>query len=137
MSYKKDRSFPILFDLTNVGGKNMKTLGLEHVFSATRLLMKIGVREEVRAVAKRAQEVKTKEEKMDMGFDLFFGIMEKAIEEKSEKEIYVFIADLFECDPDEVRTMKPLELFKKMEQVASVEEWKDFFGYVKRLIQKK
>ena len=43
----------------------MKTLGMEHVFSATRLLMKIGVREDIRTAAKRGQEIKTKEEKTE------------------------------------------------------------------------
>lgn len=115
----------------------MKTLGMEHVFSATRLLIKIGVREEVRAVAKQAEENKTKAIKFDMGFDLLFGILEKAVQKSAEEEIYKFIADLLECDPDEVRKMKPLDLCKQLEKVASIEEWKDFFGYVKGLIQKK
>lgn len=115
----------------------MKTLGMEHVFSAGRLLMKIGVREEVRAVAKQAEENKSKVIKVDMGFDLLFGILEKAVQESAEEEIYKFIADLLECDPDEVRKMKPLDLCKQLEEVASIEEWKDFFGYVKRLIRKK
>ena len=115
----------------------MKTLGMEHVFSAGRLLMKIGVREEIRAVAKQAEENKGKRIKVDMGFDLLFGILEKAVQENSEKEIYVFIADLLECSPEDVRTMKPLDLFQKLEQVASIEEWKNFFGYVKKLIMKK
>ena len=115
----------------------MKTLGMEHVFSATRLLMEIGVREDVRTAAKRGQEIKTKEEKTDLGIDFAFGILEKAVERKSEEKIYVFIADLLECDPGEVRAMKPLDLCKRLEEVASIEEWKDFFGYVKRLMQKK
>lgn len=115
----------------------MKTLGMEHVFSAGRLLAKMGIREEVRAIAKQAEESKAKRIQVDMGFDLLFGIMEKAVQENMENEIYEFLADLLECNPDEVRRMKPLELLKKLEHVASVEEWKDFFGYVKKLIMKK
>ena len=115
----------------------MKTLGMEEVFAAGRLLMKIGVREEIRSVAKQAEENKTKRVQVDMGFDLLFGILEKAVQENAEKEIYIFIANLLECDPDDVRRMPPLDLFKQLEQVASIEEWKNFFGYVRRLITKK
>lgn len=115
----------------------MRSLETHDIFSAVRVLTKIGVREEVMEVAKRAEESKAKKVKMDMGFDLFFGILEKATQENAEKEIYKFIADLFECEWEEVCKMHPITMLKKLEQVANIEEWKDFFGYVRRLIMKK
>lgn len=115
----------------------MRSLETGDVFAAARLLIKIGVRDEIQNVAKRAEESKEKKVKFDMGFDLLFSILEKAINENGEQEIYKFIASLFECEPGEVRKMNPLELCKKLEQVANIEEWKSFFGYVKRLIMKK
>lgn len=115
----------------------MRGLQTTDVFAAFRLVCKIGVREEVMEVAKRAEESKGKRIQMDFGFDLFFGILEKATQENAEGEIYKFIANLFECEPEEVGAMNPIELFKKLEQVANIEEWKSFFGYVRRLITKK
>ena len=115
----------------------MKTLGMDNLFSAARLLLKIGVRDEIIETVKRAQESKVQRIQIDMGFDLFCGILEKAVHENAEQEIYIWIADLFECDPNEVRRMKPIECFNKLEQAASFEEWKDFFGRVRRLIMKK
>ena len=115
----------------------MRSLETQDIFKAARLLTKIGVREEIREVALRAEESKGKKIKVDFGFDLLFGVFEKATQENAEKEIYKFIADLFECDPEEVRKMPPIELFKKLEQVANIEEWKSFFGYVAKLIRKK
>ena len=115
----------------------MRNLETHDVFAAARLLKKIGVREEIKAVAKEAEENKNKRVQFDMGFDLMFGILEKATEENAEIEIYKFIAELFECEWEEVRRMKPIELFKKLEQVANIEEWKSFFEYVAKLMKKK
>lgn len=115
----------------------MRKLESQDIFKCARLLCKIGVREEVREVALRAEESKGKKIKVDFGFDLLFGVFEKATQENAENEIYKFIADLFECEPEEVRHMPPIELFKKLEQVANIEEWKSFFGYVRALIMKK
>ena len=111
----------------------MRSLETSDIFAAVRLLNKIGVREEIREVAKQAEENKTNKVRFDMGFDLIFGIIEKATSENSEKEIYKFIANLFECEWEEVRKMNPITLMKKLEEVANIEEWKSFFGYVKRL----
>ena len=111
----------------------MRNLKASDIFSACRLLNTIGVREEVRNVAMQAEESKTKKVQIDMGFDLLFGILEKATQENAEKEIYKFLANLFECEWEDVRKMKPIELFKKLEEVANFEEWKNFFDYVKRL----
>lgn len=115
----------------------MRGLETRDVFTAARLLTKIGIREEIRDVARKAEENKGKTIKADMGFDLLFGILEKATQEECEVYIYKFIADLFECDWEEVRSMNPVTMFKKLEEVANIEEWKDFFGYVKRLITRK
>ena len=115
----------------------MRNLETHDIFSACRLLTKIGVREEIREVAKQAEENKSKKIQFDMGFDLMFGILEKATTENSENEIYKFIADLFECEPEEVRKMNPIDLFKNLEKVANIEEWKNFFGYVAKLMKKK
>lgn len=115
----------------------MRSLETQDIFSACRLLTKIGVREEIRNVAKAAEESKTKRVQFDIGFDLMFGILEKATQENAENEIYKFIANLFECDPEEVRKMNPIDLFKELEKVANIDEWKSFFGYVAKLMKKK
>lgn len=115
----------------------MRNLETHDIFSAIRLLNKIGVREEIQEVAKKAEESKTKKVRLDMGFDLMFGILEKAAQENAETEIYKFIANLFECEWEEVRKMNPIELLQQLEKVANIEEWKSFFDYVAKLIKKK
>lgn len=115
----------------------MRNLETQDIFAAIRLLSKIGVREEIKEVARQAEENKTKTVRFDAGFDLLIGIIEKAAQENAENEIYKFIANLFECEPEKVRKMKPIELMKGLEKVANLEEWKNFFEYVKRWMKKK
>lgn len=115
----------------------MRNLRTSDLFSACRLLSAIGIREEIREVALQAEQSKGKKIKLDMGFDLLFGIIEKASKENAEKEIYIFIADLFECDWESVRDMDPIELLDKLEQVANLKKWKSFFERVARLMKKK
>lgn len=115
----------------------MRSLKTSDIFSAARLITKIGVREEIREVAKAANDGVRKPVQFDLGFDLLFGIMEKATDQNSEKEIYIFIADIFECDWENVRDMDPIEMLDKLEKVASVEKWKDFFGRVAKLMKRK
>lgn len=115
----------------------MRNLKTTDIFSMGRLLVKIGVREEIREVAKQAEETKGNRIRFDMGFDLMFGIIEKATAESAEIEIYKFIADLFECEWETVRDMDPIELFDKLEEVAEIEKWKNFFERVAKLMKKK
>ena len=115
----------------------MRNLKTSDIFSMCRLLNKIGVREEIREVAKQAEESKTKKVRFDMGFDLIFGVIEKATQENAEKEIYIFIADLLECSWEEVRDMDPITLFDRLEEVANVEMWKNFFKRVAALMKQK
>ena len=115
----------------------MRTLQLTDVFAAVRLLGEIEMREEVKEIALRADEVKTKSEKTTLGIDLIFGVIEKATTKSAENKIYEFLANIFECAPDEVRTMDPIDLMDKLEEVADFEKWKRFFGHVAKLITKK
>lgn len=106
------------------------------VFEGARLVEKIGIREEVAEVAKRAEESKTKKVQIDMGFDLFFGIMSKAITHDAEQEIYKFLSPIFEKTPEEVKKMNPLAVYNTLKDVADLEEWANFFKSVVRAIPK-
>lgn len=128
---------PPLLILQIVGGRKMRGLQTTDVFGAARLITRIGIRDEIRKAAEQAEADKGKKIKIDFGFDLMFAIFEKATSKNAEKEIYEFIASLFECTPEEVMKMNPVKMLRQLEEVANIEEWKDFFGYVRRLIMKK
>ena len=115
----------------------MRSLQTSDIFSACRLLSKIGVREEIRSVAMQAEESKEKKVKVDLGFDMLFGILEKATKEDSEEEIYKFIASLLEKDWHEIRIMDPIELLDQLGKVADIEKWKNFFKRVAALMKLK
>lgn len=112
-----------------------RKLQVTDLFEGARLIVKLGVREEIEDVAKRIEEGKIKTARIDMGFDLFFGIMCKATEAKAENEIYAFLSNILECTPEEVGTMDPLKLFETLEEVASIEEWINFFKRVIKAIR--
>lgn len=115
----------------------MRNLMTTDIFAAARLLSKIGIREEIREVARQAEEQKGRKVRFDMGFDMIFGIIEKATEAGAEEEVYKFISGIFECDPDDVRKMDPIDLFDNLEKVADWEKWGNFFKRVAGLMKKK
>lgn len=115
----------------------MRNLKTSDIFAASRLLNKIGIREEIREVARQAEENKGKRVTFDAGFDLLLGVLEKATSENAEKEIYCFISNILECEREEVRDMDPFILFEKLEEVADLEKWKNFFERVAKLMKLK
>ena len=120
-----------------IGGILMRNLKTSDIFAASRLLNKIGIREEIREVARQAEENKGKRVTFDAGFDLLLGVLEKATSENAEKEIYCFISNILECEREEVRDMDPFILFEKLEEVADLEKWKNFFERVAKLMKLK
>lgn len=114
----------------------MRKLETTDVFEAARLILKIGVREEVQDVVARAQESKDKQVKLDLAFDLFVGIISKAASKNAEIEIYKFLANIFECDANDVGKMDPFDLIEKLQEVASFEKWKNFFKLAAKSIRK-
>lgn len=115
----------------------MRGLRTSDLFDACRLISRIGIREEIKEVARQAEENKGKRIKVDFGVDLLLGVIEKATTENAEEEIYKFIANLFGCEWEEVRDMDPCDLLDKLEQVADIEKWKNFFKRVADLMKKK
>ena len=115
----------------------MRNLRTSDLFDAIRLTSTIGVRDEIKEVARQAEENKGKKIKVDFGVDLILGIIEKAAQENAEKEIYNFIANILECEWEAVRDMDPIDLFENLEKVADLERWKNFFKRVVKAIMKK
>lgn len=114
----------------------MRGLRTSDLFDACRLVKKIGIREEIKEIARQAEENKGKRIKVDFGVDLIFGVIEKATTENSEKDIYDFIANILGCGWEDVRDCDPCELLDKLEQVANFEKWKNFFKRVVDLMKR-
>lgn len=97
----------------------------------SRILAKAELNKEIENFTKRARSG----EKLDteaFGLEFLMTVLAKASTREVEKEIYLFLGDVFEIKPDEIKHMKPkkiLELFKD----ADFDEWKDFFISAVRL----
>ena len=111
----------------------MRGLEFQDIFSMSRILTKAEINKEIENFAKRARSG----EKLDteaVGLEFIMTILAKATTKDVEEEIYAFLGDVFEIKPDDLRHMKPakiLELFKS----ADLDEWKDFFMNVVRLLK--
>ena len=75
------------------------------------------------------------DKKEEIGFELLFGIFEKATSEKGENELYKFLSDIFEMSVEEVSKMDPIEFIDTIFEVANLEKWKAFFSRLAKLTQ--
>lgn len=114
----------------------MRSLRSSDIFSACRLLSAIGFRDEFKKIAENATNIKDLTQ-FDVGYDLIFGLVEKATTSKAEKEWYSFFANIFEVSVDEVKNMNPCDFLDKVIEVADVEQWKAFFMRVASLMKQK
>ncbi|MBH1941634.1 hypothetical protein I5677_12095 [Mobilitalea sibirica] len=110
----------------------MRNLQARDVFAACRVLNKIGIKDDIKKLAKKADKAA---DVWDNGFDLLFSVFEKATSKNAEKPIYEFIAGLFECEPDEVEKMDFFDLCEKLKEVADPEKWKNFFNKAANLMK--
>lgn len=115
----------------------MRNLKTSDIFEAIRLTSAIGIREEIKEVARYAEENKGKKIRADFGVDFLLGILEKAAQENAEKEIYKFFANILECEWEAVRDMDPIDFMDELEKVADWKRWINFFKRVAKAIGKK
>lgn len=111
----------------------MRGLEFQDIFSMARIISKTELNKDIEALVKRSQNG----EKLDteaVGIEFVMTVLSKASTREVEKEIYSFLADVFEVKVDDLRHMKPakvLDLFKE----ADAAEWKDFFINVARFVK--
>ncbi len=108
----------------------MRELQTSDIFAFVRLINKIGIKDELKEKA-----IAPNTDIESLGYDLIFMVIEKASDEKAEKEIYSFFAPIFGNTEEELRTMDAIEFLEKVTQVASLERWKSFFTSVAKLMK--
>lgn len=111
----------------------MRGLELQDVFSMARIISKIDIADEIKAMAEKINDKNTKDAER-AGIEFLFRLIGKASTKETEKEIYSFLADVLEVKIDDLRHMKPTA-FVDLMKGADVAEWKDFFIQVVRLIR--
>lgn len=108
----------------------MRKLKTADVFAATRLIKKLGLKEEAKAIAEKADEVK---DIWAMGFDFVWGIFDRATDTNGEALLCEYLAGPFEKTPEEVADMELSELMSGVKQLAEENDLLPFFKNVAKL----
>jgi hypothetical protein len=110
----------------------MRKLETSDVFAACRLLKKLGLKEKFKAIAEEANEIR---DVFDKGYDLIWDLFDTATEQKSEAEIYVFLAGPLEMTPEEVAHLHLDKLLESLQQMAVENNLVGFFKSAARLMR--
>ena len=110
----------------------MRKLKTRDVFSACRVLKTVGAKAEIEKVAKSADKAA---DVWSQGFDLLWGIFDKATEKNAEQPIYELLAGPFEKTADEVADMDLSDLFASLRQLAEENDIITFFKSVGKMMK--
>ena len=108
----------------------MRKLMTSDVFAFCRVLKRSGAKEEIEKIAKESDTAK---DAWSRGFDTIWAIVEGAVEERGEKEIYRFLAGPLEMSAEEIEQMPPADFFKALKTLAEENDLRGFFDAVAKL----
>lgn len=94
-----------------------------------RCLKKVGLKEEVKALA---AEANTAEDVWAKGFDFVWNLFDTMTEETGESALYEFLAGPFEMSAEEVQNLEIDVLFTNLEQLAKENNLYRFFKIAAR-----
>lgn len=107
----------------------MRKLKTRDVPALCRCLKKLGLKEDFRKIAAETDDEKTV---WDKGFDLIWGLFDKATEGDGEGALYEFLAGPFEMTPAEVEDLDLSEMISGIKQLAAENNLGDFFKFAAR-----
>lgn len=110
----------------------MRKLETSDVFAACRLVKKLGLKEKFKTIA---EEANNSQDVFDKGYDLIWDLFDTATEQKSEAEIYAFLAGPLEMTPEEVAHLHLDQLMDSLQQMAAENDLSRFFKFAARLMR--
>lgn len=110
----------------------MRKFETADLFAAGRIISELGVKEEIRAVCMKSNDIT---DVWAAGYDLIYLLFEKAVEKKTETLIYEFLAGIMEISAEEVKHYDLLDLIDELTTGENGEKWKAFFTRLARLIK--
>ena len=110
----------------------MRKLETSDVFSACRLMKKLGLKEKFKEAAEKAE---TAQDLFDNGYGFLWDLFDTATEQKSEAEIYAFLAGPLEMTPEEVKHLHLDKLLASLQQMAVENNLVDFFKSAARFLR--
>lgn len=97
-----------------------------------RALKAMDIKEDVKKIAESSDSMK---DAFSTGFDLLWDIFDKATENKGEKALYVFLAELFETTPEELADMPIPDFIAGLKHLAEENDLVGFFKSAKLLMK--
>ena len=110
----------------------MRKLKTTDIPAFCRCLKKIGIKNEMQAIAKEADSAK---DVWDKGFDLIWNIFDLATEAEGENALYEFLAGPFEMQPHEVADLDFETLFNNLKLLAEENNLTVFFKSAAKLMK--
>lgn len=107
----------------------MRNLKASDIPAFCRCLKRIGIKDEVKRIA---NDSNTAEDAWNKGFDLIWNIFDLATEKKAEKEIYGFLANIFEVSEKELEEMPFDEFINGLKKIAEDNNLNSFFSFVSK-----
>jgi len=113
----------------------MRKLQTKDVFSALRIIKKVGLKEEMKPVFKLAASGELGVE--DIGVEGMLTVIEIFAEHKAETCLYEVLSGPFEMTIEEVGEMNINDLLVNIQEMASENDLKSFFSSLVGMIGKK
>lgn len=110
----------------------MRNLQAKDIFSMSRLIMSLDLKDEFKKIA---DKVDGKTDLNSIGYEMFFTVLGKCTDEKTENKVYEFLSGPLEIKVEEVAIMDIFDLSEKIMEVASIDKWKLFFNKASQLIR--
>jgi hypothetical protein len=112
----------------------MRKLNTSDCFKLLRLINETGIKEtlgeELKDLVNGKKTVLTEEEG---GMEFIFALISAFGTKGAEQAFYEFLAGPLEMSEAEIASLPPTETLAKIKELASLDEWKDFFGSAAKL----
>ncbi len=110
----------------------MRNLQAKDIFAMSRLIMSLDLKDEFKKIV---DKVDGKTDLNSIGYEMFFTVLGKCTDEKTENKVYEFLSGPLEIKVEEVAAMDIFDLSEKIMEVASIDKWKLFFNKASQLIR--
>ena len=117
----------------------MRKLITHDAFMAFRVIKEVGVEEKLIALANNIRGSKEKKTQEEIGLEFIMGILAGAGTEKAEKAVYACLAGPLEIPEDDLRNMDLMAFLEKVKEFIAfigIEEWRDFFRSLGKILGK-
>lgn len=106
----------------------MRKFNVQDVFTMSRIIKKANLKEKLMDIMERSRKQNNEEiDTEKVGMDTIFTVLEAGATPEVEKEIYTFLAGVFEMDATEVSMMDLDVLIHNIKELGKYNDLKSFF----------